>query len=86
MAKQAIAQDFLPLWQTETCPALRTFFATEYRRLVGVDPIHHDEFKEALESIRDGGGMRVDEVAAIINRRDQLNGSSLPLGDTMAGA
>ena len=86
MAKQEIAKDFLVLWQTEACPALQKHFAEQYRRMVGVDPLHHDEFKEGLERIRVGGGMCVADVVALFNRRDQLKGSASIATDAIAGA
>lgn len=85
LANQEVATDFLNLWQTETCPILQKHFADQYRRMVGVDPAHHDELKQALESIRDAGGMRVTDLVATFNRRDQLNGSLGTAADSSAG-
>lgn len=86
LAKLEIAKDFLVLWQTETCPAMQKHFAAQYRRMIGVDPLHHDKLKQALERIRDTGDMLVADLVAVFNRRDQLSGSSSGTADAMAGA
>lgn len=83
LAKQDIATDFLELWQTETCPALRQHFAQQYRRMVGVDPSRHDEFRQALERIRDGGGMPVAHLMTAFNRTDHENGFSGAAGSAV---
>ena len=85
LAKQEFATDFLKLWLTETCPALKKHFAEQYRRVVGVHPSKHNEFKQGLERIRASGGMSVADLVASCNRRDQLNGSSSDSAGTIVG-
>ena len=86
LANQEIATDSLELWQTETCSVLQKHFADLYRRVVGVDPAHHDEFKHALEAIRDHGNGTVAELIARFNRRAQLNGSAGDAAASVVGA
>lgn len=86
LANQEIAKDFLDLWETETCPKLKQFFADRYRRLVGIDPSRHDELQQALEQGRDGSGESVTDIIATVNRQRHEKGSMGFAADSVAGA
>lgn len=62
-------EDVAEFFDAATVLSDREKFAASYRRLVGVHPEHRQEFREALERIRDGGGMPVDELIAEFNRQ-----------------
>lgn len=54
-----------------TADALRRSFAERYRRLIGVDPSRRQEFRSALERIRAGGRMPVQDVLEVLNGPDK---------------
>jgi hypothetical protein len=54
-------------WQHEPSQLLRQGFADRYRRLFGVSPASHAEFRAALERVRGGGGMPVADVIDVLN-------------------
>ena len=56
-------------YDLETLQEYRQKFADAYRHLVGVHPADRHEFREALISIRDGGGMPVANLIEVFNRR-----------------
>ena len=62
-------EDVAEFFADATVPAEREQFAASYRRLVGVHPDDRHEFREALERIRDGGGMPVNDLVSTFNRR-----------------
>jgi hypothetical protein len=72
LAKMDLHREFLDLWSTEREPGMRAFYAAKYRKVFGVDPERHAEFRQAVEAIRDGGA---DTVQAAIERL-QLKRSS----------
>lgn len=65
----AVHEDVAEFYENETISADRKYFADAYRRLVGVHPDQRHEFHEALERIRDGGGLPVADLIDILNRR-----------------
>ena len=75
LAKLAIATDFLELWETESCPALRHHFVTQYRRMMGADPSQHSRLRSTLERIRDGDVDAVRDLASLRDPLDHENGS-----------
>ncbi len=69
LERVAAHEDVAEIFDTETVPTERQQFAESYRRLVGVHPDDRHEFRQALERIRDGGGMPVDDLIEAFNRR-----------------
>ena len=62
-------EDVAELFAGAMVSAEREQFAASYRRLVGVHPDDRHEFREALDRIRDGGGMPVNDLVDTFNRR-----------------
>lgn len=69
LERVAAHEDMAEFFDNETVPTERQQFAESYRRLVGVHPENRHEFRDALERIRDGGGMPVDDLLEEFNRR-----------------
>ena len=65
----AAHEDVAEIFEAATIQSDRQEFAEAYRRLVGVHPEQRHEFGEALERIRDGGGLPVADLIEILNRR-----------------
>ena len=59
-----------------TAQSLRQEFAARYRELIGVHPAQRDEFREALDLVKEGGGMSVQDVVELLRIRGQANGSA----------
>ena len=68
LATMALAAEFVLLWHTETCPALRQHFANQYRKMVGVDPAARFELAEGLERIAQTGQSTVADLLDDLNR------------------
>lgn len=62
LAELELYDDLAALHDEETCPRMRQLYAQRFRELVGVHPDQRDEFQQALERIRDGGGVPVQDV------------------------
>lgn len=58
----------------ERSGSLRTEYAGRYRELIGVSPEQRAEFRAALERVRDGGGMGVQDVIDLLRLRSQAKG------------
>lgn len=69
LERVAAHEDVAEFFDAETVSAQRHQFAASYRRLVGVHPADRHEFRQALERIRDGGGMSVPDLIDVLNRR-----------------
>ena len=65
----AAHEDVAEIFEAATIQTDRQQFAEAYRRLVGVHPQQRQEFREALERIQDGGGLPVQDLIDILNRR-----------------
>lgn len=70
--------------EAEPSPHLQAVFAGRYREIIGVPPERRTEFREALERVRDGGGMDVQDVLDLIRLRAQANGSGSVGGEAAA--
>jgi len=68
LATMALAAEFVLLWHTETCPALRQHFANQYRKMVGVDPAAQFKLTEGLERIAQTGRGKVGDLIDDLNR------------------
>ena len=69
LERVVVHEDVAEVFDSETVPAERQQFAESYRRLVGVHPADRHEFRQALERIRDGGGLPVGDLIAVFNSR-----------------
>jgi hypothetical protein len=65
----ARCEELAQLAETEPHQVIRQSFAERYRRLIGVDPSRRQELREALERIRAGGRMPVQDVLDVLNGR-----------------
>jgi hypothetical protein len=57
----------------ERSGSLRAEYADRYRELIGVAPDQRAEFLAALERVRDGGGMGVQDVIDLLRIRSEEN-------------
>ena len=69
LERVAAFEDVAEIYEAATIAEDRQKFAEAYRRLVGIHPENRQEFCEALERIRDGGGLPVQDLIDILNRR-----------------
>lgn len=69
LERVAAFEDVAEIYEAATIAEDRKQFAEAYRRLVGIHPENRQEFCEALERIRDGGGLPVQDLIDILNRR-----------------
>ena len=60
--------------EREQSPSLRSEYARRYRTVIGVLPEQRQEFRLAMERVRDGGGMSVQDVLDLMRIRYQANG------------
>jgi hypothetical protein len=58
----------------ERSPSLQAEYARRYRELIGIGPDQREEFRAALERVRAGGGMSVQDVIDLLRIRSQANG------------
>lgn len=61
-------EDLAEFFETEPHAELRRDFAERYRKLIGVYPDQRQTFREGLERVRDGGGMRIADMIATLRR------------------
>ena len=69
LERVAAHEDVAEIYEAATIASDRQKFAEAYRRLVGVHPEQRQEFCEALGRIRDGGGLPVQDLIEMLNRR-----------------
>lgn len=69
LERVAAFEDVAEIYEAATIAEDRKKFAEAYRRLVGIHPENRQEFREALERIRDSGGLPVQDLIDILNRR-----------------
>ena len=62
------------LCERERSPSLQAEYAASYRKVIGVSPEQRHEFRDAMERVRGGGGMSVQDVVDLMRRRYQANG------------
>ena len=77
LAELDLYADVAAAVETEPSSELRSRYADEYRRVVGVPAENRGQFRTSLEAIRDGNGDSVENVVARLNATNQANG----LGD-----
>ena len=75
LAEMDLVEDLGVLVETERCPRLRRSLADQYRRTIGVAPECREELRIALETIKAGGGMPVEDVVYLIDWEYHANGS-----------
>ncbi len=75
LAAMDVLEDLAFLAEEGPCAAVRKAMVNRYRNLVGVCPAHRHEFRLGLERIKLGGGMSPEDLAEIIGRDHQENGS-----------
>ena len=75
LADMELCEEFALLFEDETCPKLRVWFARKYERLIGVHPDARSELGQALTRIAEGGGAVVSDVIDQCRRAFQQNGS-----------
>ena len=63
-----LLEDLAALSEDETCPELQGRFSSRYRQVVGVAPAERREFQAALERIKAGGGMSVEDLIDLMRR------------------
>lgn len=68
LANMALAAEFVVLWHTETCPALRQHFANQYRKMIGVHPAARFQLAEGLARIAQTGHGAVGDLIDSLNR------------------
>jgi len=61
-------------YEREKSASLRAEYAASYRKVIGVDPEQRHEFRDAMERVREGGGMSVQDVIDLLRMRHQANG------------
>jgi len=80
LAEMDLFEDLALLAEEEDCTAIRKQMANRYRNLIGVWPVHRDEFRLGLERLKAAGGMLPRDLADEIEREHQQNGSTLRTG------
>ena len=75
LADMDLCEEFALLFEDETCPKLRSWFARRYERLIGVHPDTRIELGQALKRIAEGSGAAVSDVIDQCRRAFQQNGS-----------
>jgi hypothetical protein len=74
LANMTLYEDLTGMWERETDAELRRDFAQLYRDVIGIDVERREEFREAMERIKQGSTMVVQDVVAILG--GQLNRSN----------
>lgn len=64
---------FAQAWERMPAQSLREEYAARYRELIGVHPEDRGEFREAMERVKEGGGMSVQDVVDLIQLRRELH-------------
>jgi hypothetical protein len=80
LAAMDLLEDMALLAQEGPCEATRKAMTNRYRNLIGVSPVHRGEFRSGLERIKAGGGMSPVDLAELIGRDPQKNGSGFRTG------
>jgi hypothetical protein len=66
LANLHLYEDLAGMWERETDAELRRDFAQLYRDAIGVDVERREQFREAMERIKQGSTMVVQDVVAIL--------------------
>jgi len=72
-----VLEDMALLAEEDECGVVRQRMAKRYRGLIGVRPEAREDFRSGLERIKAGGGMSPEDLAELIERDHQVNGSVL---------
>ena len=75
LAEMDFLEEAAVLAESEGPPVLRRHLSERYRAAVGVRPEDRGELRSALERVKAGGGMPVQDVVNSINTSVHANGS-----------
>jgi hypothetical protein len=75
LANMTLYEDLAEMWERETDAELRRDFAQLYRDAIGVDVERREEFREAMERIKQGSTMVVKDVVAILGGQPNRSNS-----------